>query len=188
MATPAPHDVTTLLENWSNGDPQALERLMPLVYDELRRLARSYLRTQRQNHTLQPTALVHEAYVRLIDQKSVSLHNRAQFFGLAAKAMRSILVDHARRNNAAKRGGSQYKLSLSAADRLCHKPNVDLVALDDALNALSVIKPEHSRVVELRFFGGLTIEETAEVLGASHATVERRWTFARSWLRRELGA
>jgi len=178
--------ITQLLVKWSEGDKTALDELMPLVYVELRRLARSYMRSQRQSHTLQPTALVHEAYVRLIDQKSVSLHNRAQFFGLAANAMRSILVDHARRNNAAKRGGSQYKLSLSGADRLYHKPNVDLVALDDALSALSVIKPEHSRVVELRFFGGLTIEETAEVLGKSHATVERDWTFARSWLRREL--
>jgi RNA polymerase sigma factor (TIGR02999 family) len=178
--------ITQLLVKWSDGDKAALDELMPLVYDELRRLARSYLRSRRQGHTLQPTALVHEAYVRLIDQKNVSLQNRAQFFGLAAKAMRSILVDHARRNSAAKRGGSQYKLSLSGADRLCHKPNVDLVALDDALSALSVIRPEHSRVVELRFFGGLTIEETAEVLGKSHATVERDWTFARSWLRREL--
>jgi len=178
--------ITQLLVKWSDGDKAALGDLMPLVYDELRRLARSYLRRQRQSHTLQPTALVHEAYLRLIDQKSVSLQNRAQFFGLAAASMRSILVDHARRRRAAKRGGSQNTLSLNGAEGLIAKSDVDLVALDDALNALAAIKPEHSRVVELRFFGGLTIEEAAEVLGKSHATVERDWTFARSWLRREL--
>jgi RNA polymerase sigma factor (TIGR02999 family) len=180
--------ITQLLVKWSDGDKSALDELMPLVYDELRRLARSYLRSQRQSHTLQPTALVHEAYVRLIDQKNVSLQNRAQFFGLAAASMRSILVDHARRHRAAKRGGPQYTVSLNEAEGLTGKSDVDLVALDDALNALADIKPGHSRVVELRFFGGLTIEETAEVLGTSHATVERDWAFARSWLRREMSA
>lgn len=181
--------ITQLLVKWSDGDQAALDELMPLVYDELRRLARSYLRSQRQGHTLQPTALVHEAYVRLIDQKNLSLHSRAQFFGLAAAAMRSILVDHARRRGAAKRGGSHYIVSLDEAEGLTGRTGgtiVDLVALDEALNALAAIKPEHSRVVELRFFGGLTIEETAEVLGISHATVERDWAFARSWLRREM--
>lgn len=178
--------ITELLVKWSSGDRAALDELMPLVYGELRRLARSYLRRQRQSHTLQPTALVHEAFLRLIDQKSVSLQSRGQFFGLAATSMRSILVDHARRHRAAKRGGSQYTMTLSGAERLMGKSDVDLLALDDALNALEAIKPQHSRVVELRFFGGLTIEETADVLGVSHATVERDWTFARSWLRREL--
>lgn len=178
--------ITQLLVKWSDGDNGALSELMPLVYEELRRLARSYLRSQRQNHTLEPTALVHEAYVRLTVQQNVSLQNRAQFFGLAATMMRNLLVDHARLRGAAKRGGSQSLLSLSKADRLSTKPGVDLVALDDALKELAAIKPEHSRVVELRFFGGLTIEETAEVLGVSHATVERNWSFARSWLRRQM--
>ncbi len=178
--------ITQLLVKWSNGDQAALDQLMPLVYDELRRLARSYLRRQRRDHTLQPTALVNEAYLRLIGQHNVSLQNRAQFFGLAAKAMRSILVDHARHHRAAKRGGSEYTLSLSNADRLDNKPDVDLVALDDALNDLAALEPKHSRIIELRFFGGLTIEETAAVLGSSHATVERDWTLARAWLRREM--
>lgn len=159
---------------------------MPLVYKELRRLANSYLRRQRQNHTLQPTALVNEAYLHLIGQQDVSLHNRAQFFGMAAKLMRNILVDHARERLALKRGGELYRLSLSKADRLTRKPDADLLALDDALNRLAEIRPEHSRIVELRFFGGLTIPETAEALGVSHATVEREWRFARSWLRSEM--
>jgi RNA polymerase sigma factor (TIGR02999 family) len=180
--------ITHLLAKWSDGDKAALNQLMPLVYKELRRLASSYLRRQRQNHTLQPTALVNEAYLRLIGQQNVSLHNRAQFFGLAATTMRSILVDQARLHNAAKRGGSQYRLSLSKADRLSARPDVDLVALDDALNRLAEIMPEHSRIVELRFFGGLTIPETAQVLGKSHATVEREWSFARSWLRGEISS
>src|SRR2546428_13044362 len=152
--------ITELLVKWSNGDKSGLDELMPLVYDELRRLARGYLRRQRQNHTLQPTALVNEAYLRLIGQRRVSLQNRAQFFGLAAKAMRSILVDHARRNRAAKRGGSDYTLSLSNADRLNTKADVDLIALDDALNDLAAMEPVHGRIIELRYFGGLTIEET----------------------------
>lgn len=178
--------ITQLLVKWSNGDKAALDQLMPLVYNELRRLAGSYLRRQRRDHTLQPTALVNEAYLRLIGQHNVSLQNRAQFFGLAAKAMRSILVDHARHHHAAKRGGSDYTLSLSNADRLDNKPDVDLIALDDALNDLAALEPKHSRIIELRFFGGLTIEETAAVLGVSHATVERDWTLARAWLRREM--
>jgi len=178
--------ITQLLDKWSSGDKTALDQLMPLVYDELRRLAKSYLRRQRQNHTLQATALVNEAYLRLIGQSTVSLQNRAQFFGLAATLMRNILVDHARAQHAANRGGSQYMLSISKADRLSAKPALDLVALDDALKDLAAIKPQHSRLVELRFFGGLTIEETAQLLGVSHATVERDWSFARSWLRREM--
>ncbi len=182
----ATREITQLLLEWSNGDRAAADKLMPLVYDELRRLARSYLSRERANHTLQPTALVHEAYMRLIDQSSVSWQGRAQFFGLAAQLMRNVLVNHARRRKASKRGGAGHALSISKADRIAGRPDVNFVALDDALKGLAAIKPEHSRIVELRFFGGLTIEETAEVLGTSHATVERSWSFARAWLRREL--
>jgi RNA polymerase sigma factor (TIGR02999 family) len=179
-------EITQLLVSWSKGDQAAADALMPLVYDELRRLANSYLRRERPNHTLQPTELVHEAYLRLIDQQSVSWQNRAQFFGLAATLMRHILVDHARRRRAAKRQGAAYTLSLSQADRLSRQPEVNLLALDDALKALAAAKPRHSQIVELRFFGGLTIEETAAALGVSQATVERAWNFARAWLRREI--
>lgn len=178
--------VTRLLLKWSDGNQEALNRLMPIVYDELRRLAGGYLRRERRNHTIQPTALVHEAYLRLVKQTHVSLHNRAQFFGLAAKLMRNILVDHARRRRASKRGGEQYSISLSRADRLSSKPDVDLIALDNALSDLAAVKPRHAEIVELRFFGGLTIEEAAQVIGVSHATVEREWSFARAWLRREI--
>ena len=178
--------ITQLLMQWGDGDTAALDELIPLVYDELHRLADRYLRREPPGHTLQPTALVHEAYIRLIDQQNSSWQNRAQFFGMAAKLMRNILVDRARLHKAAKRGGQHYKLSLSEADRVTQKPDVDMVALDDALKELAAIKPQHSQVVELRFFGGLTIEETAQVLGTSHATVERQWNFARSWLRRQL--
>ena len=178
--------VTQLLVKWSDGDATALDKLMPLVYDELKILARTYMRRERNNLTLEPTALVHEAYVRLVAEGGVSSRNRAQFFGIAARLMRHILVDHARRRRAAKRGGHQYKISFSKAERIGVSPDVDLLALDDALNEFATTHPEHSRVVELRFFGGLTIEETAEALGLSHATVEREWKFARAWLRREL--
>ena len=180
--------ITQLLVKWGNGDRAALDQLIPLVYDELRKLAASYLRRRSGSNTLQPTALVHEAYVRLADQATISMEHRAQFFGLAAKVMRDILVDHARRRLAAKRGGDQLRLSLSKAERLGHKPEVELLALDDALNVLSTTNPQHSRVVELRFFGGLTIEETARVMSLSHATTERYWSYARAWLRRELAA
>jgi RNA polymerase sigma-70 factor (ECF subfamily) len=132
--------------------------------------------------------LVHEAYVRLADQSRISMENRAQFYGLAAKVMRDILVDQARKRSAAKRGGEQLRLSLTEAERFGHKPEVELVALDDALNMLAATNPQHSRVIELRFFGGLTIEETAQVMSMSHATTERYWSFARAWLRRELAA
>jgi RNA polymerase sigma-70 factor (ECF subfamily) len=180
--------VTELLLKWGSGDKSALDELIPLVYDELRKLAASYLRRKPGAHTLQATALVHEAYVRLADQSSISMQHRAQFFGLAAKVMRDILVDHARKRLAAKRGGDQLRLSLSQADRFGHKPEVELLALDDALNELAATNPQHSRVIELRFFGGLTIEETADVMSLSHATTERYWSFARAWLRRELAA
>lgn len=180
--------ITQLLAKWGSGDKAALDELIPLVYDELRKLAASYLRRKAGPHTIQATALVHEAYVRLADKSSMSMENRAQFFGLAAKVMRDILVDHARKRVAAKRGGTQLRLSLTAAERFGHKSEVELIALDDALKHLAMTNPQHSRVVELRFFGGLTIEETAKVMKLSHATTERYWSFARAWLRRELAA
>ena len=159
---------------------------MPLVYSELRRLATNYLRRERVGHTLQPTALVNEAYLKLIDQK----HARwqiAQFFGISAQLMRRILVDHARQHQAAKRGGAdQQRLSVTSAERIVQQPQVDLLALNEALDELATMDPQQSRVVELRFFGGLSIEEAAEVLGVGHATVERDWQMARAWLRRQL--
>jgi RNA polymerase sigma-70 factor (ECF subfamily) len=178
--------VTELLEKWSNGDQEALQRLLPLVYDELHRLARLHLRRERQNHTLQPTALVNEAYLRLIDQRSAHWQNRAHFFAVAAQLMRRILVDYARRQRAAKRGGTVPNLSLSHARNQSGKTGYDLLAIHEALNQLAEIDPEQSRVVELRFFGGLSIAETAEAMHSSHATVEREWRVARAWLRREL--
>ena len=185
--TPPERNVSQLLVKWGSGDKAALDELIPLVYDELRRWAAADVRNKPGPNTLQPTALVHEAYVQLADQKGTTLQHRAQFFGLAAKVMRDILVDHARRRLAAKRSGRQLRLSLGQADRFGRTGEVDLVALDDALKQLARTNPEHSRVVELRFFGGLTINETAEVMSLSHATVERHWSFARAWLRRELG-
>jgi len=187
-----PENVTQLLVDWSKGDQQALDQLMPLVYGELRRLAGNYLRRERQGHTLQPTALVNEAYLKLIDQKNAKWQNRAQFYGVAAQLMRRILVDHARQHQAAKRGGSdQERLSITRADQLGAKqlasePAIDLLALNEALEELAVIDPQQARIVELKFFGGLSIEETAEVLGIGHATVERDWKMARAWLRRKL--
>lgn len=178
--------VTQLLEKWSNGDRAALDELMPLVYGELRRLAGGYLRRERVNHTLQPTALVNEAYLLLVDQNQAKWQNRAQFIGVAAQMMRRILVDHARAHQAAKRGGAQFTVALSEADRFAGQPAADLLAIHDALNQLASLDTQQSRIVELRFFGGLTIEETAEVLKVSHATVERDWKMARAWLRREL--
>jgi RNA polymerase sigma factor (TIGR02999 family) len=182
-----PEGVTQLLKDWSDGDQAALDRLMPLVYGELRRLANNYLRRERANHTLQPTALVNEAYLRLVDQRNARWQNRAQFFGVAAQLMRRILVDHARTHQAQKRGGSdQQRLSLTNVDRVAEKPEIDLLALHEALNELAELDPQQSRIVELKFFGGLSIEETAEVLGIGHATVERDWKMARAWLRSKL--
>lgn len=182
-----PEGVTQLLVDWSNGDQKALDKLMPLVYSELRRLAGNYLRRERPGHTLQPTALVNEAYLKLIDQRNAKWQNRAQFYGVAAQLMRRILVDHARQHQAAKRGGSdQRRLSITSAERLVQQPEVDLLALHEALEELATLDAQQERIVELRFFGGLSIEETAEVLGVGHATVERDWKMARAWLRRQL--
>jgi RNA polymerase sigma-70 factor (ECF subfamily) len=179
--------ITELLIDWSKGDQAALDRLMPLVYDELRRLASNYLRRERAGHTLQPTALVNEAYLKLVDQKNARWQNRAQFFGISAQLMRRILVDHARQHQAVKRGGSnQQRLSITSAEEFAKQPEVDLLALNEALEELAKMDPQQERIVELKFFGGLSIEETAEVLGISHATVERDWKMARAWLRRQL--
>ena len=181
-----PDDVTQLLENWSNGDREALEKLMPLVYDELHRLAQLYLRRERSDHTLQSTALVHEAYLRMVDQKNVRWQNRAHFFGVAAQSIRHILVDHARSHLAAKRGAGAAKLSLDEAIGVPEKREVDLLALDRALEGLAALDPQQGRIVELRFFGGLSIEETAEVLHISSATVKRDWVMAKAWLYQNL--
>ena len=181
--------VTQLLLEWGAGDKAALDELLPLVFDELHRLARGYLRRERPQHTLQPTALVNEAYLRLVDQAHVRWQNRAHFFGIAANLMRQILVDHARERAADKRGGpAQQRLSLTQAERVVRQQEVDVLALDEALDKLAAFDAQQGRVVELKFFGGLTIEEIAEVLGISHATVEREWKLARAWLRRELSA
>jgi RNA polymerase sigma factor (TIGR02999 family) len=178
-----------MLADRSKGDqhnPGALNQLMPLVYDELRRLARRYLSRERSDHTLQPTALVHEAYLRIADQTDVRWQNRAHFFGIAARSMRHILVEHARGHNAAKRGGGEITLSLSKAVAFQDEPDVDLLALDDALNEMEAMDPQKTRIIELRFFSGLTIEETAEALALSTATVTREWRLARAWLYRRL--
>ena len=180
-------DVTQLLMMWNQGDPSARDELMPLVHDELRRLARAYLRRERPNHTLQPTALVHEAYLRLIDQSQVNWKNRSHFFGIAARLMRQILINHAEAHHAAKRGGSNERLTLGAIERLAGKEEVGFLALNEALQNLERIDPPQSQIVELRFFGGLTFEEIAEVMGISASAVKREWITARAWLRHELG-
>ncbi len=186
MPIPSQQDVTQLLLDWSNGDEQSLEQLLPIVYQEMRRLAQHYIQQERADHTLQATALVHEAYLRLIDTKNVQWQNRAHFFGVAAQTMRHILVDMARASRAQKRGGG-HKLSLDEAVSLSgEKEDVNLVALDEALTRLADIDPQQSKIIELRYFAGLTIEETAEVLKVSPATVKREWAMARAWLHREL--
>ena len=187
MSEPARGEVTALLHDWSGGDRRALERLMPLVYDELRRLAASYLRSERRDHTLQPTALVHEAYLRLVDQRSTDWRNRAHSFGIAAQMMRRILVDHARRRLAAKRSGVAAPVSTESVDAGAPDRSTEVLALDRALEKLERLDPTQARVVELRFFAGLTVEETAEVAKVSPATVKREWRTARAWLRREIG-
>jgi RNA polymerase sigma factor (TIGR02999 family) len=179
--------VTRLLVRWTEGDKQALEDLLPLVYDELRRLARRYLQQERPGHTLQSTALVHEAYLRLVDQ-NVSWQNRAHFFGIAAQMMRRILVDHARSRSAAKRGDGAGRVTLDEGLVALEQRDVDVVALDEALTNLAKIDPQQGKIVELRFFAGLSIEETSEVLHISPATVKRDWAMAKAWLHREMRA
>jgi RNA polymerase sigma factor (TIGR02999 family) len=180
-------DVTQLLRDWAEGDREALDRLVPLVYSELRRLSRHYLNRGRFHASLQTTALINEAFVRLIDQNGIGWENRAHFFGIAARTMRNIVVDHARKRHAQKRGRGEDRFLFD--EQLAYvnpEKGVGLVALDDALNSLSKIDPDLSRLVELRFFGGLTVRETAVVLGVSPATVKRSWRTAKIWLHREL--
>jgi len=186
MNLPAPRGVTDLLVDWTEGDKAALDRLMPIVYDELRLLAERYLAQERPDHTLQATALVHEAYVKLVDQRSVRWQNRAHFFGIAAQLMRRILVDHARRRDAAKRGDGVRKLSIEEVAAETPAPAVDILALDQILETLAALDAQQGRVVELRFFGGLTVEESAQVLDVSPTTVKRDWRVAKAWLYREL--
>jgi len=175
-----------MLAGYTRGDKEALDQLMPIVYEELRRQAARYLRREQAGHTLQTTALIHEAYVRLVDQRNVQWQNRAHFFGIAAQLMRRILVDHARAKKRVKRGGSDVRVSLADADVAVKGQELDVVAVDEALQRLAAIDEQQSRVVELRFFSGLTVEETAEVMGISKATVKRDWAMAKAWLHREL--
>lgn len=179
--------MTELLREWTNGNSAAMDELLPYVYDELRRRAARYLRRERVNHTLQATALVHEAYLRLVDQKAVQWKDRGHFFAVAAQAMRRILVDHAKHKNRAKRGGELADVQLdSAVENAILQSNVDIEALDEALSRLAVIDPDQERLVELRFFAGLSLEEAAEVMSISRATAAREWQVAKSWLHREL--
>jgi RNA polymerase sigma factor (TIGR02999 family) len=186
MPTESSREVTQLLVAWGDGDKSALEKLMPLVYQELRRLAKRYMRQERAGHTLQTTALVNEAYLRLVDWKDVRWQNRAHFFGVAAQMMRRILVDFARSRQYAKRGGGALEVSLDEAAVFSTERGADLVALDDALQSLAALDERKSRVVELRFFGGLSVAETAEVLKVSPETVMRDWKLAKVWLMREI--
>jgi RNA polymerase sigma factor (TIGR02999 family) len=178
--------VTQLLQLWESGDSHALDELLPLVYVELRRLAGGHLRNERPDISLQATALVHETYLRLVDQNDTSWQSRLHFFSVASQMMRRVLVDHARTRDRMKRGGGAYKLGLSGAHPMPIEPDVDLIELDEALERLALVDSQKARIIELRFFGGLTIEQTSEVLGVSHATVERGWTMARAWLKREM--
>lgn len=186
--SPAAGSVTELLRAWGGGDAAALDQMVPLVYEELRRQAQRYLRRESPGHTLQTTALVHEAYLRLVDQRTARWESRAQFFGVAAQLMRRILVDHARGHHAAKRGGSAIQVPLEEDTAPAQERDVDLLALDEALTRLAQLDERQAKVVELRYFTGLGIEETAEALGISPATVKREWTMARAWLKRELDA
>ncbi len=179
-------EISELLHDWSGGDDTALDQLIPLVYNELRRMAAGYLRRRGAHNSLQPTAVVHEVYLRLLGQRDVHFVNRAQFFGLAAHLIRTILVDHARQHQAAKRGGGWRKVELTEAIDVAHTPEVDMLALDHALEVLSARDPQQCRIVELRYFGGLTIEDTARFLKISPATVKRDWNLARAWLYREI--
>lgn len=180
-------DVTQVLLGWNQDGKAALDRLMPLVEEELRRRARGYLDRERPGHTLQPTALVNELYLRLLDRRQASWESRAHFFAFAARVMRRILVDHARGRDTAKRGAGKITVSLDEAQDVAVERDLDLLALDDALTRLAALDPEQARIVELRFFGGLSAAETAEVLGVGEATVHRRWASARAWLYGQLG-
>ncbi len=179
-------NATQLLRNWQDGDQAARDQFLGIVYDELRRQAARYLRRERSDHTLQPTALVHEAYLQLIDQSSANWENRAHFFGAAARLMRRILVDHARAHQAEKRGKGEEKLSLDDAMEVPGKKDLNLLALNDALEELAHLDERQSQIVELRYFGGLSIEETATVIGISPATVKREWAMAKAWLQQQL--
>lgn len=187
VTPPAPTDVTALLIEWSQGDRAALERLLPLIYDECRRIASRQLRREHRQHTLDPTALVHEAYLRLADQRRATWENRAQFYGVVARVMRRILVDYARARAARKRGGGAVLVSLeAAADESGDASVADIVAIDEALERLGAQDPDQVRIIELRFFAGLSVEETASVLNRSPRTIKREWRLAKAWLYREL--
>ena len=186
MTEPQTHRVTQLLIDWSNGDQSAFDKLMPLIDEELRRLAHHYMSRERVGHTLQTTALVNEAFLKLVNRKNLQWQNRAHFFGLAAQVMRTILVDHARSHASAKRGGGARNLELDEALLVSQQKASEVVALDDALNQLALIDPRQSRIVELRFFGGVTVEEAAEVLHVSPVTIKREWSTAKAWLYRDL--
>jgi RNA polymerase sigma factor (TIGR02999 family) len=186
MDASSPNEITQQLVAWSKGDAAALEQLIPAVYQELRSMADRYLRSEGAGHSLQPTALVHEAYLRLIDQTQVQWQNRAHFFGVAATLMRRILLDHAKTKHREKRGGGAQKLSLDEAANYTHERAAELIALDDALQGLAALDERKSRIVELRYFGGLTVEETAQVLSVSPQTVLRDWNLAKAWLYQQL--
>jgi RNA polymerase sigma factor (TIGR02999 family) len=184
--TPGPSEVTGLLKAWGDGDPAALNRLTPVVYDELRRIAKRYMRNERAGHTLQTTALVNEAYCRLVDLKNVGWQHRAQFFAISAQMMRRILADQARARGSRKRGGDAEKLNMDEVAVISPQPDDSMVALDDALEEFAKLAPRQARIVEMRYFGGLSVVEIAEVMNTSTRTIERDWHFARSWLMREL--
>ncbi len=186
MTTPSSQEVTQLLVEWGNGSRAALDKLMPLVYEELRRLARRHMRREREGHTLQTSALVNEAYLKMINEREMQWQNRAHFFAVAAQLMRMILIDHARARKVAKRGGGANQVPLDEALVVSDERAAELLALDDALKALEAVDERKSRIAELRFFGGLSVEETAEVLKISRATVMREWRMAKAWLYREL--
>jgi RNA polymerase sigma factor (TIGR02999 family) len=182
----ADHSVTQLLEEWTSGNREALDKLMPVVYGELRKMAKRYMSQQNPGHTLQTTALIHEAYLRMVNQKEKHFENRAHFFGVAAQAMRHILVDYARARGADKRGGGARPISLEEAALVTQERAAELVAFDDALKELDQLSTRQSRVVELRYFGGMSVEETAKVIGVSSDTVMRDWSMAKAWLHRRL--
>jgi len=179
-------EISVILRDWSDGNRASADALLTIVYDELRKIAAQYLSKERSGHTLQPTALVHEAYMKLVDISDIKWQDRAHFFAVSANVMRHILVDHARAKRAAKRGGSAQRIEFDDAVSLSNEPNVDLLAIDESLKELAKFDEQQSRIVELRFFGGLTIEETAHVVGISPATVKREWSVAKAWLRRRL--